>query len=379
MRKLRGGLVGGGPGSFIGPVHKMAATMDGQAEFVGGCLDVDPDKSIEAGKVYYMDPKRVYGTWHEMVEKEAALGDDEKIDFVTIVTPNSTHFDIAKAFAEAGFNIMCEKPMTMDLASAKELAGIVKKAGKAFCLNHNYTGYPMVKQAKYMLSEGALGKVNKIIVEYPQGWLSGYLRGEEGAIRPWRMDPKLAGASCCMGDIGTHAENLARYITGLEIEELCADLSSFIPGNKLDDDGNCLVHWQDGVKGVLTASQISSGEENGFNIRIYGTQMGMQWFQEDPNYLYLKNPDGSKRTLSRGNPDILCEAANTNSRLPFGHPDGFIEAVANNYLAFFDEVRAGKPTGADHPTVDDGVVGMAFIETVVESSKADIKWTKMKK
>jgi len=379
MRKLRGGLVGGGPGSFIGPVHKMAATMDGQAEFVGGCLDVDPDKSVEAGKVYYMDPKRVYKTWQEMVEKEAALGDDERIDFVTIVTPNSTHFDIAKAFAEAGFNIMCEKPMTMDLASAKELAEIVKKAGKAFCLNHNYTGYPMVKQAKHMLAEGALGKINKIIVEYPQGWLSCYLRGEEGAIRPWRMDPALAGASCCMGDIGTHAENLARYITGLEIDEICADLSAFIPGNKLDDDGNCLVHWQDGVKGILTASQISSGEENGLSIRIYGTEMGMQWFQEDPNYLHLKDPSGFRKRLSRGNPDILCDAANKGSRLPFGHPDGFIEAVANNYLAFLDEVRAGKPTGADHPTVDDGVVGMAFIETVVESSKAGATWVKMKK
>ena len=379
MRKLRGGLVGGGPGSFIGPVHKMAATMDGQAEFVGGALDVDPEKSVAAGKVYYMDPKRVYRTWKEMVEKEAALPADKRIDFVTIVTPNSTHFEIAKAFLEAGLNVMCEKPMTMDLASAKELAGIVKKSGKAFCLNHNYTGYPMVKQAKHMIRNGDFGKLNKIIVEYPQGWLSGFLRGEESMIRPWRMDPKLAGASCCMGDIGTHAENLARYVTGLEIEELSADLSAFIPGNKLDDDGNCLVHWQKGVKGILTASQISSGEENGLNIRVYGTEMGMQWFQEDPNYLYLKHPDGYKKILSRGNPKVLCEAANRNSRLPFGHPEAFIEAVANGYLAFFEEIRAGKPIGADHPTVDDGVVGMAFIETVVESSKAGSKWAKMKK
>ncbi len=379
MRKLRGGLVGGGVGSFIGPVHRMAATMDGQAEFVGGALSSDADKSAESGKAYYMDETRVYTSWQEMVEKESALGANERIDFVTIVTPNSSHFDIAKAFAEAGFHIMCEKPMTMDLASAHALAEIVGKAGKAFCLNHNYTGYPMVKQAKHMIGEGAFGKINKIVVEYPQGWLSGYLRGEEGAIRPWRMDPKLAGAACCMGDIGTHAENLARYITGLEIEELCADLSSFIPNNKLDDDGNCLIHWQDGVKGTLSASQICSGEENGLNIRIYGTLMGMQWFQEDPNYLYLKDPDGSKKTLARGNPDILCDAANKNSRLPFGHPEAFIEAMANVYSAFYDEVRAGKPTGADHPTVDDGVVGMAFIETVVESSKSDAKWTKMKK
>ncbi|GAF68428.1 unnamed protein product, partial [marine sediment metagenome] len=307
------------------------------------------------------------------------------IDFVTIVTPNSTHLEIAKAFLEAGVNVMCEKPMTMDLASARELRDIVKKSGRAFALNHNYTGYPMVKQAKHMVRQGELGKVNKIVVEYPQGWLSGFLRGEEGAIRPWRMDPKLSGASCCMGDIGTHAENLARYVTGLEIEELCADVSAFIPDNKLDDDGNVLVHWKGGVRGVLFASQISTGEENGLNIRVYGTELGIRWFQENPNYLYVKDPSGFNKVLSRGNPQVLCEAANKGSRLPFGHPDGFIEAVANIYLAFFDDVRAvldGKPVprnpDSDHPTVDDGVVGMAFIETVLESAGSRAKWTRMK-
>lgn len=381
-RKLRGGMVGGGPGSFIGPVHRMAATMDGEAEFVAGCLRGDPEKSVEAGKVYYMDPKRVYRTWQEMVEKEAALPGDERIDFVTIVTPNSTHFDMAKAFLEAGINVMCEKPMTMDLASAKELAGIVRKSKKAFALNHNYTGFPMVKQARYMVKEGQLGKINKIVVEYPQGWLSSFLRGEESAIRPWRLDPKLAGAACCMGDIGTHAENLARYVTGLEIEELCADLSAFIPGNELDEDGNCLVHWQEGVNGILFASQVLSGEENGLNIRVYGTELGIRWSQEDPNYLYIKDPSGFKKVLSRGNPKVVCEAADKASRLPFGHPEGFIEAMANIYLAFYEGVRAvlaGDPVpDSDHPTVDDGVVGMAFIETVLESSKSDRKWTKMK-
>ncbi len=356
--------------------------MDGEAAYVAGCLDVDPEKSFEAGKVYYMDPKRVYRTWQEMVEKEAALPDDERIDFVTIVTPNSTHFDMAKAFLEAGFNVLCEKPMTMDLASAKELAGIVKKSKKAFALNHNYTGFPMVKQARYMVKEGTLGKLNKIIVEYPQGWLSSFLRGEESQIQPWRMDPKFAGAACCMGDIGTHAENLARYVTGLEIEELCADLSAFIPDNRLDDDGNCLVHWQDGVKGILFASQISSGEENDLNIRVYGTKLSIRWFQEDPNYLYVNDPSGFQKVLSRGNPKVLCDAADKGSRLPFGHPDGFIEAVANIYLAFYEDVRAvlsGEPIpDSDHPTVDDGVVGMAFIDTVLESAKSDKKWTKMK-
>jgi predicted dehydrogenase len=382
-RKLRGGLVGGGPGSFIGPVHRMAATMDGEAEYVAGALDIDPAKSKKAGKVYYMDPKRVYGTWREMVKKEAALPKNERIDFVTIVTPNVAHFEIAKAFLEAGFSVMCEKPMTMDLASAKALRKIVNKSKQAFVINHNYTGYPMVKQAKHMIAKGKLGKLNKIIVEYPQGWLSGYLRGEASAIRPWRMDPKMAGAACCMGDIGTHAENLVRYITGLSIRELCADLSSFIPGNKLDDDGNVLVHWEKNVKGTLCASQISSGEENGVNIRVYGTKLGIQWFQEDPNYLYVKDPSGFQQVLSRGNPAVLCDAANKSSRLPFGHPDGFIEAVANLYLEFYKDVRAvlgGKPMPkkSDHPTVTDGVIGMAFIETVLASNKSKSKWTKMR-
>jgi predicted dehydrogenase len=277
---------------------------------------------------------------------------------------------------------MCEKPMTMDLASAKALAEIVEKSGKRFILNHSYTGYPMVKQARHLVKAGELGKLNKIVVEYPQGWLSSFLRGEESKIQPWRMNPKLSGASCCMGDIGTHAENLARYITGLEIVELCADLSAFIPVNELDDDGNVLVHWTEGVKGILMASQISSGEENGLNIRVYGSERGLQWWQEHPNQLHLKDPSGFTKILSRGNPDILCEAANRTSRLPFGHPEGLIEAVANGYMAFFEGIRADmagqKIDAPDHPTVEDGVVGMAFIETVVESNTSDGKWTKMK-
>lgn len=381
-RKLRGGMVGGGPGSFIGPVHRMAAIMDGEAEFVAGAFSSDLEKSKRTGRKLMLDPISVYADYKEMVGKESGLGRDERIDFVSIVTPNSTHFPIAKAFLEAGFNVICDKPMAMSLSQAKELRKIVKRSRKVFVLTHNYTGYPMVKQARYMVRKGMLGKINKVIVEYPQGWLSSMLINPKNPVAGWRMDPKKAGISCCMGDIGIHAENLVRYITGFEIDELCAELSSFIPGNRLDDDGNLLIRYKGGAKGLLYASQISTGEENGLNIRIYGTKAGLSWKQEDPNYLILKDPRGFKKVYSKGNP-YLCRAARESGRLPFGHPDGFIEAFANIYLEAFRAIRAeingNKIPERDFPTVDDGVIGNAFIETVVKSAKSEKKWTKMKK
>lgn len=379
-RKLRGGMVGGAIGSFIGPVHRMAATMDGQAEFVAGTFSSDPKKSKKTGRELYLDPSRVYTGYKEMIRKESKLPPNERIDFVTIVTLNATHFEIAAAFLNAGFNVVCEKPMAFNLKQAKELRRIVKKTGKVFALAHNYTGYPMVKQARYAVNKGTLGKINKIVVEYPQGWASGLLNRPSNAISGWRMDPKKAGASCCMGDIGTHAENLVRYITGLEIKEVCAELSSFIPSNRLEDDGNVLVRYQGGAIGILYASQISTGEENGFNIRIYGEKRGIYWNQEDPNYLVVKDPCGFKTTYSKGNP-CLCKEAQEAGRLPFGHPEGFIEAFANIYLETFKAIRAEvsgkKIPKCDFPSVDDGVVGNAFIETVVASSKSKTKWTKM--
>ena len=376
-------MVGGGIGAFIGPVHRMAATMDGQAEFVAGVFSSDPEKSKKSGKALFMDPKRVYTSYEEMVRKESELPRGERIDFVSIVTPNVTHVPIAKAFLKAGFNVICDKPMAMSLKQAKELERVVKKSGKVFALTHNYTGYPMVKQARYMVRKGMLGTINKIVVEYPQGWLSGMLSRRDKSISIWRMDPKRAGASCCMGDIGTHAENLARYITGLEIESLCADLTSFIPGNKLEDDGNVLIRYKGGARGILYASQISTGEENGVNIRVYGTKLGLQWFQEDPNYLIIKDPSGFKKILSKGNPTVLCKEAVKAGRLPFGHPDGFIEAFANIYLEAYRAIRAEikgkKIPECDFPTVKDGVIGNAFIETVLASAASNQKWTKMKK
>jgi len=379
-RKLRAGMIGGGIGAFIGPVHRMAATLDGKAEFVAGAFSSDPEKSRKSGEELFLDPSRVYGSYTELLEVEKGKPVDERLDFISIVTPNSTHCAIAKACMEAGFNVICDKPMTIDLEEAKALKAVVEQTGKVFALTHNYTGYPMVKQAKVMIANGELGKINKIVVEYPQGWLSEFLREAEASISPWRMDPAKAGASCCMGDIGTHAENLARYMTGLEIDELCADLTAFIENNPLEDDGNVLIHYKGGARGILFASQISTGEENGLNIRIYGSEKGLHWNQEDPNYLVVKDPSGFTTTYSKGN-DCLCDEAKEAGRLPFGHPDGFIEAFANVYCAAYTAIHAevsGEPIPAcDYPTVDDGVIGMAFIETVVKSAKSAEKWVKM--
>jgi predicted dehydrogenase len=292
------------------------------------------------------------------------------------------HFEVSRAFLEAGFNVVCDKPMTYSLDQARELKKIVAKSKKVFALTHNYTGYPMVKQAKQMIREGALGHVNKVVVEYPQGWLSSLLDGKAAELGIWRLDPAVAGAAGCIGDIGTHAENLARYITGLEIEELCADITGFIPGNKLDDDGSVLIRYRGGARGILSVSQISAGEENGINIRVYGNKAGLAWNQENPNYLWIRSREGTETRYSRGNSN-LGEAARANTRLPFGHPEGFIEAFANVYREAFkaisrevagEKIPAGQP--GDFPNVDDGVIGMAFIETVVASSRSSAKWTK---
>ena len=375
-RKLRGGMVGGGIGSFFGPVHRMAATLDGQAEYVCGAFSADPQKSKKSGEALYLDPSRVYADYKEMAEKEAALPPDKRIDFVTIVTPNVYHFDAARMFLEAGFHVICDKPMTCNLAEAKELKTVVDKTGNVFALTHTYTGYPMVKQARDMVRQGLLGKINKVVVEYPQGWLANFLEDGVSTETMWRTDPQKAGVSLCMGDIGIHAENLGRYITGLEIEKLCADLSHYIPGNLLDDDGNILVCYKGGAKGIIYASQISTGEENGLNIRVYGTKLSLFWNQENPNYLTVKNKEGVATTYSKGN-KILCQDAQNAARLPPGHPEGIIEALASIYMETFKAIRAGSNKGFDYPTVNDGVIGMAFVETVLTSAVSDRKWVEM--
>lgn len=381
-RKLRMGMVGGGRGSFIGGVHRMAANLDGRIELVAGCFSSKPKISRASGADLHLETSRVYLSFEEMAQKEATRPASERIDFVAIVTRNDTHFAVAKAFLEAGINVICEKPLAFTMAEARALRKVVEKSGKVFALTHNYTGYPMVKEAKEMVRTGKLGKILKVVVEYPQGYAITALGDKgEGRISNWRMDPGVAGASNCMGDIGTHAENLARYITGLEIEEMCAELSTFIPDRPLDDDGNMLIRYKGGARGILYASQISNGEENNLNIRVYGTNCSIEWFQEHPNELVVKEVNKPQIIKRRGN-SYLSAAAQKYSRLPFGHPEAFIEALANVYLAaadaIEDEVSGRKlKRNYDFPTIEDGLIGMAFIATAVKSSKSKTKWTKM--
>ncbi|MBL9208644.1 MAG: Gfo/Idh/MocA family oxidoreductase [Opitutaceae bacterium] len=380
-RKLRMGMVGGGRGAFIGAVHRMAASLDGKIELVAGCFSADPEKSRLSGADLHLDPARVYGTYQEMVAKEAALPADQRIDFVSIVTRNNTHVPVATAFLQAGINVICDKPLAFSLAEGRKLREVVRRSGKVFALTHNYTGYPMVKEARDWVQSGKVGKILKVVVEYPQGYAITALGNKgESKISNWRMDPNISGVSNCMGDIGTHAENLARFITGLEIEEICADLSTYIPGRQLDDDGNCLVRYKGGAKGVLFASQISNGDENNINIRIYGTKCSLEWHQEDPNELIVKEVNQPRQVWRRGN-SYLSAIAQKYSRTPFGHPEAFIEAFANVYLAageaIADEVSGRKLKKTyDFPTIDDGVAGMAFIETAVKSAKRGAKWVK---
>ena len=383
-RKLRMGMVGGGPGAFIGDVHRKAIGLDGQIELVSGAFDIDPKKSLQMGRQLYLPANRVYGSYQEMILKELSLSPRDRIDMVAITTPNNSHFPIARAFLEAGFHVMCEKPMTMDVKQARELQKIVRKTKKVFGLMHNYTGYPMVKLARDMVRQGDLGTIRKIKVQYAQGWLSQAIERKGSMQASWRTDPKQSGAAGCMGDIGSHAENLAEYITGLRIVELCADLNTFVPGRRLEDDGNVLVHWEKGVKGLLFASQISIGEENGFAIWIYGDKASLYWHQEDPNDLTVKFLNAPQQVWRRGNPYVAekSPAAARGTRIPFGHPEGFFEAFANIYTNVAETIRcriAGvkpSPLALDFPTVDDGLRGMQLIETVVKSKG---RWVKMPK
>ena len=382
-RKLRMGMVGGGRGAFIGAVHRMAANLDGRIELVAGCFSSDAEKSRLSGEDFFLDASRTYDSYEKMAEAEAALPLGERIDFVSIVVRNDLHVRVAKAFLEAGINVICEKPLSYSLEEGRELAEVVKKSGKVFALTHNYTGYPMVKEARAMVKAGKLGRILKIVAEYPQGYAITALKDEEdGSISNWRMDPSVSGISNCVGDIGSHAENLARYITGLELEEVAAELTTFIPGRPLDDDGNMLVRYEGGAKGILYSSQISTGDENNLNIRVYGTEASIEWHQEHPNELIVKFAEKPREIWRRGNSYNGPEAVK-HTRLPFGHPEAFIEAFANLYMsaaeAISDESEGAYPRaeGYDFPDITDGLAGMAFIEAAVESSKNNAAWTKV--
>ncbi len=380
-RKLKAGMVGGGRGAFIGGVHRMAMRLDGRIDLVAGAFSSDPEKSKVSGEDLFLDPKRVYSDYRTMAAEEAKLPIGERIDFVCVVTPNRTHVPVSKAFLEAGFHVVCDKPLAFNLEEALDLQRLVKQTGKIFALTHNYTGYPMVKQARELARNGELGEIVKIVVEYPQGWLSKPIDQEGQKQASWRTDPEEAGAAGCLGDIGTHAENLARYISGLEIDELCAEFTSFVKGRQLDDDANLLLRYRGGAKGVLFASQISVGEENPLKIRVYGTKSSLEWHQEDPNDLIVKYSDAPRRTYRRGN-EYLSDFAKRFVRIPSGHPEAFIEAFANIYLEAARAIEAvldkqPVPADCDFPTVDDGVEGMEFIAAAVKSAKAGAVWMKM--
>ena len=364
-------MVGGGPGSFIGEVHLMAASLDGQAHLVAGAFSSDPAKSKTKGHELGLDPNRIYGTYQEMAQAEAAREDG--IDFVVIVTPNHLHFDIARVFLEAGFHVVCDKPLTTTLEDAEELCRVVAEGRSVFVVTHNYTGYPMIKEARQLVREGRLGRIRRIQVEYIQGWLSTPLEqtGQRQAV--WRTNPTQAGIAGALGDIGTHAHNLARYVTGLEVEELYADLTTFVEGRELDDDASLLLRWSDGARGTLIASQIAYGEENGLTLRVYGTEGSIAWRQEEPETLMLKIDDIT--TISRRGTAELSEMAQRYSRLPPGHPEGFIEGFANLYQNAVRTIEAQKagdhPSTADldFPTVWDGARGVHLIERALESTR----------
>jgi len=373
------GMIGGGPGGFIGAVHRLAANLDGEIELVCGAFSSDPERSAETGRTLGLDPSRVYGSYKEMIRSEAALPVSERMEFVSIVTPNHLHFEPARLALENGFHVVLDKPAAFDLAQALQLKQLVADTGKKFCLTHTYTGYPMVKEARQQLLSGKFGAIRKVYVEYPQGWLSRFLEGEGNKQAAWRTDPAKSGVAGSMGDIGTHAFNLAEYVTGLQVLKLCADVNTVVPGRKLDDDGAALLQFSNGASGVLMATQVAAGEENNIKIRVYGEWGGLEWKQEDANSLLVKWP-GKPMEVWRTGTGYVSRFASHNTRTPPGHPEGYLEAFANHYrnftLCIKSEMEGAAPQEEwqDYPGINDAVRGMLFIEKIIESGKSDQKW-----
>lgn len=385
-RKLRMGMIGGGKDAFIGAIHRIAANMDGLIELSCGALSINPEIAKESGKMLFLPEDRTYLTYDEMITKESALPEDKRIDFVTIVTPNFAHFAPAMMALDHGFNVVIEKPIAFTLDEAQQLKKKVEETGLILCLTHTYSGYPLVKQAKQMVKEGVFGKIRKVWVEYPQGWLSKLSEREGNAQAAWRTDPKKSGKSGCMGDIGTHAAHLAEYITGLKITHMCADLNALVEGRMLDDDGNVLLKLENGGTGVLMASQVAAGEENALKIRVYGEKGGLEWAQHEPNTLLIKWLDQPAQILRAGGnyAGRLSSFATSNCRTPGGHPEGYLEAFGNIYRNFALTLGAklsggeATPEMLDFPGVEDGIRGMAFIDNVVASAQSEQKWTEHK-
>jgi predicted dehydrogenase len=378
--KLRYGMVGGGRDAFIGAVHRKVMALDGMYELVAGALSSNPEKAILSGQDLGLT--RNYGTWQEMLESELALPLSERIDLVSIVTPNHIHYPVAQAFAAAGIHVVCDKPLVHTFDQAQSLLETVQKSGVVFAVTYNYTGYPMVKQAREMVQSGQLGQIRKVIVEYNQGWLATKLEETGQKQADWRTDPARSGAAGCIGDIGSHAENLMATVTGLELESICADLTTFVEGRQLDDDGSLLMRFKGGAKGVLISSQIQIGGENDVRLRVFGTQGGIEWHQENPNYLVYNPVDAPRQILTRGS-SYVCAAAQKASRIPAGHPEAFLEAFANVYVGVAEAIHAKlenrelNALEGDYPTLEDGARGVHFIESVVRSAASSQKWTSM--
>jgi predicted dehydrogenase len=382
-RKLRMGMIGGSLDAFIGAIHRRAANLDGEIELVCGAFSSRPEKSKATGESLCLNPHRVYGSFEEMIKKEKNLPGDQRMDFVSIVTPNHMHFAPAKLALENGFHVIIDKPLAFNIEEAKTLEKLVKKTGLVFALTHTYTGYPMVKEARNLVTTGELGKIRKVYVEYPQGWLSTFVENTGNKQASWRTDPTKSGAGGAIGDIGTHAANLAEYVTGSYITEICALLNTVVKGRRLDDDSSMLLKFKNGASGVLLATQVAAGDENNLNIRVYGEKGGLEWHQEEPNTLVLKWLDKPKE-IYRAGWGYLSDSTKKNTRTPAGHPEGYLEAFANLYANFaraVNDYKPGKkidPAKYDFPDVEDGVRGMAFVNTVIKSSKSNAKWTKLK-
>jgi predicted dehydrogenase len=384
-RKLRMGLIGGGQGAFIGRVHATAAILDGRAVVVAGALSADPAKAKASAPDYDIKPERAYGSYQEMVAAESKLPAGERMDFVSVTTPNHVHYEVARAFAEAGFNVVCDKPMTFDLKQAEELAEVVRRTGIVFALTHNYTGYPLVRQAREMIQAGELGEINAVRASYIQGWLRTRLEKADMKQASWRTDPRRSGAAGCFGDIGTHAYNLGRFITGLLPDQVSCSLKTFEAGRELDDYGTAIIRYQNGALGTVTASQISHGRENDIWIEIDGTKGSLEWHQEEPNKMWVRTNGQPHRlyTRDKGAP-FMSEIAREACRIPSGHPEGYLEAFANIYTAAYaDIIRRGSGEKVDgskslYPNVADGVDGMNFIQQCVASSKQNGQWLPLK-
>ena len=374
-RRLRAGIIGGGQGAFIGSVHRIAAELDGQAQVVAGAMSSHPDTARESAAAWFLE--RAYTSYQEMASAEAA--DENGIDFVIIATPNDLHLPVARAFLAAGIHVVCDKPLALNVAQGEELARLVGNGSALFALTHVYTGYPAVRQAREMVRGGQLGEIRKVMLEYTQDWLMEPLEQRGNKQAAWRTDPARAGLSGCVGDIGTHAENLLQYVTHLEIEDLCADLSTVVAGRRLDDDANILLRLRGGAKGTLVCSQIACGEENRLSVRVYGSQAALEWDQQDANALIYKPAGRPWQRLSTGQ-SYLSAAARAATRTPAGHPEGYLEAFANVYRAFMQDVRrveAGQPALRDYPGVHDGLRGLRFVARAVASSEAGAVWLKV--